>query len=61
MCVLAVMLPDACDAVLYVAGDLHHPALLVSLSERSLVNLRRNSFIQTLRNFLHSCLLSSER
>lgn len=33
------MLPDAGDAVLHVAGDLHHPALLVSLSERSLVDL----------------------
>lgn len=54
------MLPDASDAVLHVAGDLHHPALLMSLSERSLVDLRRNSHIQTLQNFLHSCLLSSE-
>lgn len=33
------MLPDASDAVLHVAGDLHHPALLMSLSEWSLVDL----------------------
>lgn len=44
--VLALMLPDACDAALHIAGDLHHPALLVSLSERSLVDLHRNPRVQ---------------
>lgn len=33
------VLPDAFDALLQAAGHLHQPALLVSLSERSLVHL----------------------
>lgn len=36
------LLPDAFNAVIQAAGDLHQPALLVSLSERSLIHLHRN-------------------
>lgn len=39
---LLIMLPDALHAVIQTTGDFHQPALLVSLSERSLVHLHTN-------------------
>lgn len=33
------LLPDAFNALLHAAGHLHQPALLMSLSERSLIHL----------------------
>lgn len=36
------LLPDAFNAVIQAAGDLHQPALLISLSKRSLVHLHGN-------------------
>lgn len=36
------LLPNAFNAVVHAAGDLHQPALLMSLPERSLIHLQRN-------------------
>lgn len=50
------LLPNAFNAVVHAAGDLHQPALLMPLSERSLIHLQRNP-ICTMTDTIPSILL----
>ena len=43
-----LFLPDALNAVLHAAGDLHQPALLMSFSKRSLIHLHTKTDSMTL-------------